>query len=490
MNVLEEFRWREMIYDFTPGGYKISGEAIQGLQSDAIPADLINKLQALENQDVLPKDQFLDEVKKIIGEISESYQQTILGNSTEFEKVLRKQKITAYIGFDPTADSLHVGSLLPVMALARLQRFGHTPIAIVGGGTGLIGDPSGKEGERSLLTKEQVEQNLLGIKKQLQRFLDFDSKTNPAKIVNNADWLSNVSFVDFLRDVGKYFTLSYMLNKESVSRRLEQKEGISFTEFSYMLLQAYDFLVLFDRYNCMVQMGGSDQWGNITAGIELIRRTRGAGAYGLVFPLVTTATGQKFGKTEAGTVWLDPKRTSPYRFYQFWLNTDDRDVIRYLKYFTWLPEPEVEKLEEMLSAHPERRDAQRRLAREVTRLVHGKAALERAEASSRVLFGGDFSDLNSREISEVFDDVPSTQISKSRFEKQGVSILDLIVTCGLAPSKSEARRMITGGGIYLNNQRVVSGKTLVTLSDTIEGKIIILRKGQKQYHLIRLQEDS
>src|SRR5436309_5844490 len=312
--------------------------------------------------------------------------------------VLEKEKLTAYIGFDPSAPSLHVGSLLPVMGLARLQRFGHTAIAIAGGGTGLIGDPSGKTKERQLLTTEQVEKNLVGIKEQLSYLLDFDAKDNPARIVNHADWLGPITLMEFLRDVGKHFTVNNLLGKEAISRRLESDEGISFTEFSYPLLQAYDYLVLFDTYGCALQMGGSDQWGNIIAGIDLIRRLRGARAHGLVFPLVTSATGVKFGKTEAGAVWLDAKLTSPYRFYQFWLNTDDRDVITYLKFFTWLSGEEIDQLEQSLKDSPESREAQRRLAREVTSMLHGETELEKAVRASEVLFGKEMSGLSVDEI--------------------------------------------------------------------------------------------
>src|SRR5947209_8864464 len=302
----------------------------------------------------------------------------------DLQKILAEEKLTAYIGFDPSAASLHVGSLLPVMGLARLQRFGHTPIAIAGGGTGLIGDPSGKTKERQLLTNDQVEVNLEGIKEQLSRFLDFNATDNPARIVNNAEWLGPITMMEFLRDVGKYFTVNNLLGKEAISRRLESDEGISFTEFSYPLLQAYDYLVLFDTYGCTLQMGGSDQWGNIVAGIDLIRRLRGVRAHGLVFPLVTTSAGVKFGKTEAGAVWLDAKLTSPYRFYQFWLNTDDRDVITYLKFFTRLSREEIGELEESVKTTPEKRDAQRRLAREVTAMLHGETEIEKAARVSEV----------------------------------------------------------------------------------------------------------
>src|SRR6184192_1377008 len=296
----------------------------------------------------------------------------------ELREVLVKDKVTAYIGFDPSAPSLHVGSLLPVMGLARLQKFVHTPIAIAGGGTGLIGDPSGKTKERQLLTHEQVEANLEGLKKQLSRFLDFNATDNPARIVNNAEWLAPITMMEFLRDVGKYFTVNNLIGKEAIKRRLESEEGISFTEFSYPLLQAYDYLVLHDRYKCTLQMGGSDQWGNIIAGIDLIRRLRSAKAHGLVFPLVTTSSGVKFGKTEAGAVWLDAKLTSPYRFYQFWLNTDDRDVIVYLKFFTWLSNEDIDQLEQTVKSSPENREAQRKLAREVTAMLHGESELEKA----------------------------------------------------------------------------------------------------------------
>ena len=288
------------------------------------------------------------------------------------------ERVTAYIGFDPTASSLHVGSLMTLMALARLQRFGHFPIAVVGGGTGTIGDPSGKSQERTLLSLDQIEENVAGIREQLSRFLDFDSPVNPARIANNADWLAGIDLLGFLRDTGKFFTVNYMLQKESVHRRLESEDGISYTEFSYLLLQARDFLELFDRYGCTLQMGGSDQWGNITAGIDLVRKLRGKKAHGLVWPLMTTASGTKFGKTEAGTIWLDAARTSPFKFYQFWLNTDDRDVIPYLKSFTFLERASIDALESVTTSAPAEREAQRVLARELTALVHGRDRVARA----------------------------------------------------------------------------------------------------------------
>src|SRR5258706_2106153 len=305
----------------------------------------------------------------------------------DLQKILGKEKLTGYIGFDPSASSLNVGSLLQVMGLARLQRFGHTPIAIAGGGTGLIGDPSGKTKDRQLLTPAQVGENLAGIKEQLSRFLDFGAPANPARIINNADWLAPISMMEFLRDVGKYFTVNNLLAKEAIKRRLETEEGISFTEFSYPLLQAYDYLVLHDRHRCTLQMGGSDQWGNIVAGIDLIRRLRGAPAHGLVVPLVTTAARVEISKTEAGAVWLDPKLTSSYRFYQFWVNTDDRDAIIYLEFVTWPAKEEIDRLEESVRTEPQKRGAQRELARNVTALVHGETEFEKALRASEVLFG-------------------------------------------------------------------------------------------------------
>jgi tyrosyl-tRNA synthetase len=404
----------------------------------------------------------------------------------DLREVLAKEDLTAYIGFDPSAASLHVGSLLPVMGLARLQKLGHTPIAIAGGGTGLIGDPSGKTKERQLLTHEQVEENLVGIKEQLSRFLDFDSASNPARIVNNADWLAPITMMEFLRDVGKHFTVNNLLGKEAISRRLESDEGISFTEFSYPLLQAYDFLVLFDRYQCTMQMGGSDQWGNILAGIDLIRRLRSARAHGLVFPLVTTSSGIKFGKTEAGAVWLDAKLTSPYRFYQFWLNTDDRDVITYLKFFTWLSQPEINELEESVRTEPEKRKAQRELASKVTAMLHGETELEKALRASEVLFGKEITGLSVNEILDIFADVPSTDIGKSKLDGDGFTLGDALVLSGLAPSKGEAKRLVQGGGVAVNNRRADDVRQQISASEFIDGQVLVLRKGARHYHLIRL----
>ena len=400
--------------------------------------------------------------------------------------LLAKGCVTGYIGFDPTASSLHAGSLLTVMGLARLQRFGHTPIAIVGGGTGMIGDPSGKSQERLLLSREQIDENIAGIRQQLSRFLDFEAVGNAARIVNNAEWLASFDLLGFLRDTGKYFTVNYMLQKESVNRRLESEEGISYTEFSYLLLQARDFVELFDRYGCTLQMGGSDQWGNITAGIDLIRKLRARKAHGLVWPLLMTASGSKFGKTEAGTIWLDPARTSPFKFYQFWLNTDDRDVVTYLKYFTYLDRSAVDALEATTRNEPEKREAQRVLARDVTGRVHGADQVLRAEQASSVLFGEDIARLGADDVLAVFEDVPSTELPGATFDGEGIGVVDLVTRVQLAPSKAEARRLVESGGVYVNNRRVKDPQTRIMRSQAIEGRLFVLRKGQKQNHIVRL----
>ena len=392
-------------------------------------------------------------------------------------------RTTGYIGFDPTASSLHVGSLLPILLLARLQRAGHTPIALVGGGTGMIGDPSGKTQERTLLTPEQVDENLAGIRAQLARFLDFDAAGNPARILNNADWLRPYELIAFLRDIGKHFTVNYMMAKESVKRRIEGDEGISFTEFSYLLLMAYDFVVLFDRFGCTLQMGGSDQWGNITAGMDLIRKLRGAHAHGLVAPLVTTTAGVKFGKTEAGTIWLDPNRTSPFHFYQFWLHTDDRDVDRYLKFFTFLTRDEIAALARETATAPERREAQRTLARSVTALVHGDEQVARAERAAAVLFGEGLSQATVEDVLMVFADAPSTSIA---LPLDGMPLVDMLAAVKLAASKSDATRLLKSGGVYVNNVRATDERARLTVADAIGGKLILLRKGRRDQHLVRV----
>jgi tyrosyl-tRNA synthetase len=407
--------------------------------------------------------------------------------SEGLEEYLTTNKVTGYIGFDPTASSLHVGSFLPIMLLVRLQQAGHTPIAIVGGGTGLIGDPSGKTAERQLLSRELMDENLAGIREQLERFLDFSPAiSNPAKIINNADWLGTIPTIDFMRDVGKHFTINYMLAKDSVDRRLGTDDGLSYTEFSYMLLQAYDYLILSQRHGCTLQLGGSDQWGNITAGMDLIRKVTGKHVHGLVVPLVTNSSGVKFGKTEAGPVWLDKNRTSPYKLYQFWLNTPDADVMRYLKSFTHLNREEIAALEARLQEAPEAREAQRKLAEEGTRMVHGDAALASAIQASEALFGGDVTSLPAHDIAEIFSEVPSTFVASDRLN-DGVGIADLMTEAGLVPSKGEARRLIESGGFYLNNRRVTDARLKVDVSHAIEGKFLVLRKGAKAYTLIKIE---
>ena len=402
------------------------------------------------------------------------------------QDLLAREKVTLYNGFDATADSLHVGHMVPLIALARLQRFGHHPIALAGGGTSMIGDPSGKTTERQLLSREVIEANVESIKKQLGHFLDFEVKTNPARVMNNANWLMSLPLVDFLRDIGKHFTVNYMVAKDSVRNRLEREDGLSFTEFSYMLLQSYDFLYLHDQTGCKLQTGGSDQWGNITAGAELVRKIRGDAAFGLVYPLITKADGTKFGKTETGTVWLSAERTSPYRFYQFWLNADDRDVINYLKFFTFLPQAEIEGLAQSVTEHPEQREAQRVLAQNVTALVHGPSALTRAEQASQALFGGDITGLSGADIQDIFAEVPSSELPKAQFEGEGLNVVDLLTNTGFLKSKGEARRAIAEGGIYLNNRRVAEASQGVALGDLLEGKFIVLRRGRKNYHLVKI----
>ena len=385
---------------------------------------------------------------------------------------LSQGTVTAYVGFDPTADSLHVGSLVPVMGLAWLQRFGHTPIALVGGGTGMVGDPSGKREERPVMSLEQIDRNARGLAKQLARFLSFEG-ANAARMRNNADWLRSIPLMEFLRATGKHFTVGYMLQKESVRSRMEV--GITYTEFSYMLIQAYDFWHLYRTERCELQMGGSDQWGNITAGIELIGRREGKQAHGLVFPLVTTASGAKFGKSESGNVWLDPERTSPYQFYQFWVNADDRDVERYLKLFTFLRLEQIAATMQEHARDPGRRSAQRVLAREVTATVHGMAAAEEAVRSSEALFGGKL-DL------DALPDMPTRSVA--RVEVLERPILEALLAAGLASSKADARRGIEGRGFYLNGQAIERVDATLSPGDLhgpAEEPFVILRKGKRNY---------
>ena len=411
----------------------------------------------------------------------------LISDSTQGAKeLLAREKVTGYCGFDPTAPSLHAGSLMQIMSLARLQRAGHSPIALLGGGTGLIGDPSGKTVERTLQSKEVVDANVRGIRSQLERFLDFDAPANPARLIDNGEWLNSMSAMEFLRDVGKYFTVNYLLAKESVKRRLESDEGISYTEFSYSLLQAYDFLVLHDRYACRLQVGGSDQWGNIVAGTDLIRKLRGTPAHGIVTPLLTTASGVKFGKTESGAVWLDAERTSPFRFYQFWLNSEDRDVVSYLKFFTFKSREEIAELERETEAHPELRAAQRELARDVTSMVHGPDQVARAERAASVLFGGALSSASVDDILMVFDDAPSISIARPSLE-DGVGAAELAVKAGLAASKGEANRLVKQGGLYVNDRRLTEERGQITMADAIGGSVIVLRKGQRERRIVKVE---
>ena len=403
--------------------------------------------------------------------------------SSEVAAWLRKGAVTTYIGFDPTADSLHVGSLLPVLALMRLQRAGHHPIAVVGGGTGMIGDPSGRSSERNLLTGEILDANVAGMRAQLERFLDFGG-SNAARLVNNLDWLGKLDVISFLRDIGKHFSVNAMIQRDSVKLRLEARDqGMSFTEFSYALMQAYDFLELHDRYGCTLQMGGSDQWGNITDGCELIRRLRQGTAHGLTMPLITKADGSKFGKSESGNVWLDAKRTSPFAFYQFWLNAPDADAVRYLRYFTFLEPAAIEELAVAHAAHPERREAQRTLARAVTGMVHGEAALASAQRATAVLFeGGDLRMLSAEELAEGLGDAPRTKLPAA--ELDGLDLPSALVRCGLAPSKGQARVSIEQGAVSLNHEVVKDATRVLRSSDLLADRFVVVRRGKKTYALI------
>jgi len=407
-------------------------------------------------------------------------------DAAELEKKIAAP-VTLYCGFDPTADSLHVGNLVPLLALRRFQLLGHHPIAVAGGATGMVGDPSGKTQERQLLTKEILDHNIASVKVQLAKLLDFETKQNPARLVDNASWTANVSFLDFLRDIGKHFSVNQMVAKESIRARMEDREvGISYTEFSYMLLQAFDFMVLCRDVNCELQIGGSDQWGNITAGIDLIRKKLGKTAYGLTLPLITNADGTKFGKTEAGAIWLDPNKTSVYKFYQFWINTDDRDVIRYLKYFTFLPKEEIETLEKKHAENPGAREAQRELARNITTLIHGEAAAKEAVIASTTLFDSALPLDKIREsiFNEIVGEVPTKDIEKSKLDGAGIPLVELLVHAGLCPSKGQARKDIEGGGVNVNNIRETSFQRALTTNDLLFGKHLLLRKGKKNYVVV------
>jgi len=390
--------------------------------------------------------------------------------------------LTVYAGFDPSADSLHIGNLVPLLALRRFQLLGHHPIPLAGGATGSIGDPSGKTQERQLLTPETLSANIARVKEQLRRLLDFDTPVNPARLMDNATWTASVSYLGFLRDIGKHFSVNQMVAKESIRARMEDREaGISYTEFSYMLLQAFDFYVLCRDYNCELQIGGSDQWGNITAGIDLTRRKLGRTVFGLTQPLITNADGSKFGKTVSGAVWLDPARTSVYKFYQYWVRTDDRDVIRYLKFFTFFSQDAVAALEQQHTENPGARAAHKALAKAVTELVHGPAATAEAIRASDILFGGELAGVSEATFNEILGEVPTKELEKPQLDGTGKPLVEVLVHSGLSPSKGQARKDIEGGGVYLNNVREAGFQRAVTARDLLFGKHLLLRKGKKNY---------
>lgn len=402
-------------------------------------------------------------------------------NREELSKKMSEGRVTLYCGFDPTADSLHIGSLLPILTLRRFQLAGHNSIALVGGGTGLIGDPSGRSTERSLNTDDTVANWTESLKNQLSRFLDFEAAGNPAKLVSNYDWLAPLDIITFLRDIGKNFTVNYMLAKDSVDSRLAN--GISFTEFSYMILQAYDFFKLNRDHGVNLQLGGSDQWGNITAGLDLIGKMGGSDAYGITMPLVTKSDGKKFGKSESGAVWLDRSKTSAYQFYQFWINTDDSDVIRFLKYFTFLSRDEIAALEQAVASQPEKREAQRELARQVTRLVHGADAVESAEKITAALFSGDVTQLSEDELVEALQDMPTTVMG----EAAETGLIDLLVEAKAAPSRRQAKQDIESGAVYVNGVKQTGIDTMLTSEQRLHGRYVVLRRGKKNYYLVKFE---
>lgn len=395
-------------------------------------------------------------------------------------ELLAREQVTVYIGFDPTAESLHVGSLQQLVMLKRFARAGHRPIALVGGGTGMIGDPSGKSEERSLLDSDALAANVKGVHRQMAGFLG-----EKAILANNADWLADAGLIEFLRDVGKLFSVNEMVRKDSVRNRLEGREqGISFTEFSYQLCQAWDFVKLYDKYGCTLQLGGSDQFGNIAEGVALLRRMRQATGYGLTSPLVTKADGTKFGKTESGNVWLSADRTSPYNFYQFWVRVPDSDVSSYLRRFTFLDQGEIEALDAELAAHPERREAQRALAQELTTMVHGAEETIRAEKAAAVLFTDEVTSLDEATLRSVLSDAPTTEIDGSALSGAGLGLVDAIVDAGLAPSKGRARKDIAGGGIYLNGRRATDPERVIGAGDLLHGRWVLLRRGRATQHVL------
>ncbi len=407
----------------------------------------------------------------------------------ELEQLLEGPPISFYCGFDPTADSLHVGSMLPLLLMKRLQEKGHRPIVLLGSATGMIGDPSGKSEERVLLADEQLEKNARGIEAQIKLFLSSEG-INAYTIVRNDSWLAGLHYISFLRDIGKHFTINSMMAKDSVRSRLENREqGISYTEFSYMLLQAYDFLWLYRNHGCRLQVGGSDQWGNITAGLELIRRTESQDslpAYGLTFPLLTTSSGAKFGKTEKGAVWLSAEKTSPYEFYQYWLNTSDEDVLKYLKLFTSISNDALSELEQRHANNPGQREAQKTLAQSLCDLVHGENQTQQAIQASSVLFGASMSSIPSSTLLDIFRDVPSVALPPNLFSS-GMNIQELLVKVEVAKSKGAARRLIESGGLYVNNERRNDFQENITASDFIDNQVLVIRSGKKNYFLVRLE---
>ncbi len=409
----------------------------------------------------------------------------LLADSTSgTENFLLQNGLTVYNGFDPSAESLHVGHLIPLIGLMRFQRSGHTPIALIGGGTGLIGDPSGKTDERPLLKRNVVQKNVEGIRKQIHSILDLSVKSNPARIVDNSEWLLKLNAVDLLRDIGKHFSINYILSKEAVKGRINRK-SISYTEFSYILLQAYDFYYLYKNYGCQLQTGGNDQWGNITAGIELIRRKTGEKAFGLVYPLLLKEDGTKLGKTEKGTIWLDPRKTSPYKFYQFWLNIDDAQVIKLLKYFTWLSIPEISDLELKMQLNPEQRLPQKKLAGIMTEMIHGVTLLKRCERASSVLFGGDVHTILREDFIDVISDVPSIEIQRNDLLNGALSMIDMLASTSLFLSKGEVKRCIREGGVYVNNERLIDEHYEILPSDLLYGEYVLVRRGKKNNFVVR-----
>lgn len=406
----------------------------------------------------------------------------------ELTKRLAEGSISLYCGFDPTADSLHVGNLVPLIALRRFQIHGHKPLALAGGATGSIGDPSGKKSERQLLTKEKLDHNISKVKVQLGRLLDFSEESkNPAKLVDNASWVAPMRFLDFLRDVGKHFTVNSMVAKESVRARMEDREvGISYTEFSYMLLQAYDFFHLSQVEDCELQIGGSDQWGNITAGTELTRKKAGKSVYGLTLPLITNADGSKFGKSVSGAIWLDPKRTSVYRFYQYFINVDDQDVIKFLKFFTFLEQDAILELEAKHNENPGAREAHRALAFEMTKLIHGEDATNDAVNASKILFGGGLDGISENALKEVVSEIPYAQIDRASLSDEGLSLIDALVESKLSPSRGQAKKDIQGGGVNVNNQRIQDLGFRLTRDNVHFGQYILLRRGKKNYAALKL----